>query len=49
MTSSVIAQNKIDESWINWTNFKKYANQNMEAKSKQKGEIRVVFLGNNIF
>lgn len=49
MTSSVIAQNKIDESWINWTNFKKYANQNMEAKSKQKGEIRVVFLGNSIF
>ena len=47
--SSAIAQNKIDESWINWTNFKKYANQNMEAKSKQKGEIRVVFLGNSIF
>ena len=47
--SSAIAQNKIDESWINWTNFKKYANQNMEAKSKQKGDIRVVFLGNSIF
>ena len=47
--SSANAQNKIDESWINWTNFKKYANQNMEAKSKQKGEIRVVFLGNSIF
>jgi lysophospholipase L1-like esterase len=47
--SSANAQNKIDESWINWTNFKKYANQNMEVKSKQKGEIRVVFLGNSIF
>ena len=47
--SSAIAQNKIDESWINWTNFKKYVNQNKEVKEKQKGEVRVVFLGDSIF
>lgn len=47
--SSVVAQNKIDEGWIKWANFNKYANQNMQVQQKQKSEIRVVFLGNSIF
>lgn len=49
MVSSAFAQNKPEEGWINWTNFKKYGNQNKEVKEKQKGEIRVVFLGDSIF
>jgi lysophospholipase L1-like esterase len=49
MSSSVFAQNKIDEGWINWTNFKKYVNQNKEVKEKQKGELSIVFLGDSIF
>ena len=47
--ASVVAQNKIDEGWIKWANFNKYANQNREVQQKQKSEIRVVFLGNSIF
>jgi lysophospholipase L1-like esterase len=49
MISSAFAQNKSDEGWINWTNFKKYVNQNKEVREKQKGELRVVFLGDSIF
>ncbi len=49
MFSSAFAQNKTDEGWINWTNFKKYSNQNKEVREKQKGELRVVFLGDSIF
>ena len=49
MVSSTFAQNKTDEGWINWTNFKKYVNQNKEVREKQKGEVRVVFLGDSIF
>jgi lysophospholipase L1-like esterase len=49
MISSAFAQNKSEEGWINWTNFKKYVNQNKEVKEKQKGEVRVVFLGDSIF
>jgi lysophospholipase L1-like esterase len=49
MISSAFAQNKSEEGWINWTNFKKYVNQNNEVKEKQKGEVRVVFLGDSIF
>ncbi|MEY3179167.1 MAG: hypothetical protein RJB42_1408 [Bacteroidota bacterium] len=49
MVSSSFAQNKTDEGWINWTNFKKYSNQNKEVREKQKGEVRVVFLGDSIF
>ncbi len=49
MVSSAFAQNKTDEGWINWTNFKKYSNQNKEVREKQKGELRVVFLGDSIF
>lgn len=43
------AQNKINEGWIDWTNFKKYADQNKAVPEKIKGERRVVFLGNSIF
>ena len=46
---SVSSQNKIDQGWIDWANFKKYANQNVEVQEKKKGEVRVVFLGNSIF
>jgi lysophospholipase L1-like esterase len=49
MSSSIFAQNKPEEGWISWTNFKKYVNQNKEVKEKQKGEVRVVFLGDSIF
>lgn len=49
MVSSAFAQNKTDEGWISWTNFKKYVNQNKEVKEKHKGEVRVVFLGDSIF
>jgi len=49
IVSSAFAQNKTDEGWINWTNFKKYVNQNKEVKEKHKGEVRVVFLGDSIF
>jgi hypothetical protein len=49
MISSAFAQNKSEEGWINWTNFKKYVNQNKEVKEKQKGEVRVVYLGDSIF
>ena len=46
---SVSSQNKIDQGWIAWANFQKYVKQNNEAQPKQKGEVRVVFLGNSIF
>ena len=49
MISSAFAQNKSEEGWISWTNFKKYVNQNKEVKEKQKGEVRVVYLGDSIF
>jgi lysophospholipase L1-like esterase len=42
-------QNRINESWSDWANFKKYAPQNAEAPAKVKMERRVVFLGNSIF
>jgi lysophospholipase L1-like esterase len=47
--SSASAQNKITDGWEEWTNFKKYAGQNSLVPEKQKGEYRVVFLGNSIF
>lgn len=46
---SVSSQNKIDQGWIDWANFIKYANQNKGVSPKQKREVRVVFLGNSIF
>jgi lysophospholipase L1-like esterase len=48
-TSVVLGQSKPESGWINWANFSKYENQNTAVKEKQKGEKRVVFLGNSIF
>jgi len=50
MTSLFVnAQQKINENWADWANFKKYADQNKSVPPKAKGERRVVFLGNSIF
>lgn len=50
MTSLFVnAQQKINENWADWANFKKYADQNKSVPPKIKGERRVVFLGNSIF
>lgn len=49
MVSSAFSQSKPEEGWVSWTNFKKYVNQNKEVKEKQKGEVRVVYLGDSIF
>jgi lysophospholipase L1-like esterase len=49
VSSLATGQQKINDSWSDWTNFKKYAAQNAEVPPKQKGEKRVVFLGNSIF
>ena len=35
MLSSAFAQSKPEEGWINWTNFKKYVNQNKEVKESE--------------
>ena len=43
------AQNKLDQDWANWTNFKKYALQNTTVPQPAANEKRVVFLGNSIF
>lgn len=47
--AAVNAQQKINENWADWANFKKYADQNTSVPPKAKGEKRVVFLGNSIF
>ena len=50
LTSLIVnAQQKINENWADWANFKKYADQNKAVPPKIKGERRVVFLGNSIF
>ncbi len=46
---TVQAQQKINDNWADWVNFKKYAAQNTQVPPPQKGEKRVVFLGNSIF
>jgi lysophospholipase L1-like esterase len=43
------AQNKVDQNWVEWTNFKKYALQNSTVPEPTSSEKRVVFLGNSIF
>lgn len=48
-TSIVLGQVKPETDWINWSNFKKYENQNTAVKETVQGEKRVVFLGNSIF
>ena len=42
-------QSKMDQNWIDWTNFKKYAEQNKSVPVPAKHEKRVVFMGNSIF
>jgi hypothetical protein len=43
------AQQKMNENWADWANFKKYADQNKAVPPKTNSERRVVFLGNSIF
>lgn len=47
--SAAPAQKKINDNWSDWANFKKYAPENQQVPQRQKGEKRVVFLGNSIF
>lgn len=42
-------QARINDNWSDWANFKKYAEQNKAVPAPNKGERRVVFLGNSIF
>lgn len=44
-----VAQSSINGNWADWANFKKYESQNLAVPPRQKGERRVVFLGNSIF
>lgn len=46
---SINAQQKMNENWTEWANFKKYAAQNSKVSSPEPKERRVVFLGNSIF
>lgn len=46
---SINAQQKMNENWAEWANFKKYASQNSKVLSPAPKERRVVFLGNSIF
>ena len=47
--TNINAQNKVDQNWVEWTNFKKYAMQNNSVPEPASTEKRVVFLGNSIF
>ena len=47
--SNLNAQNKVDQNWVEWTNFKKYATQNSTVPEPAPNKKRVVFLGNSIF
>jgi lysophospholipase L1-like esterase len=49
ISNSINAQNKIEQNWIEWANFKKYATQNSSVPAPAMNEKRVVFLGNSIF
>ena len=46
---SINAQQKMNENWAEWANFKKYASQNSKVSKPAPNERRVVFLGNSIF
>lgn len=48
-TFSAMAQKKINENWIDWANFKRYAAENKKLPTPSKKEKRVVFMGNSIF
>ncbi len=49
LSSSSMAQKKINDNWIDWANFKRYASENKKVEAPLKNEKRVVFMGNSIF
>jgi lysophospholipase L1-like esterase len=49
ISMSVMAQKKINDNWIDWTNFKRYEAENKKVEPPLKNETRVVFMGNSIF
>ena len=49
ISMSIMAQKKINDSWIDWANFKKYEADNNKVEPPIKNETRVVFMGNSIF
>ena len=49
ISNSIMAQKKINDSWIDWANFKKYEADNNKVEPPIKNETRVVFMGNSIF
>jgi lysophospholipase L1-like esterase len=49
ISMSIMAQKKINDSWIDWANFKKYEAENKTVAPPLKSDIRVVFMGNSIF
>ena len=49
ITNTAMSQQNPNNGWIDWANFKKYAAQNKAVPPHEKGEKRVVFLGNSIF
>jgi len=49
ISNSIMAQKKINDSWIDWANFKKYEADNNKIEPPIKNETRVVFMGNSIF
>ncbi len=49
ISMSIMAQKKINDSWIDWANFKKYEAENKKVEPALKQEKRVVFMGNSIF
>jgi len=49
ISTSIMAQKKINDSWIDWANFKKYEAENKKVEPALKQEKRVVFMGNSIF
>lgn len=49
ISMSIMAQKTINDNWIDWANFKRYAADNEKAEPPLKNETRVVFMGNSIF
>ena len=49
ISNSIMAQKKINDSWIDWANFKKYEADNNKVEPPIKNETRAVFMGNSIF
>jgi len=49
ISMSIMAQKTINDNWIDWANFKRYASENSKVAPPLKNETRVVFMGNSIF